>query len=121
MFGLGPCEVFAALLFLAGIYAAILFITRDARGRGVENWMLWAFLVLITFPWGLIVYLAVRPPKPAGRAAACPSCGGRISASSNFCAACGRADPALCLECGNKSQPPARYCPKCGHDRDLDG
>ena len=56
-----------------------------------------------------------------GLAAACPSCGTKVTPGSRFCAGCGKpvaaaapAQKAFCTQCGAEKPPGARFCPGCG-------
>ena len=67
--GMG-CACFLAILVCGLVSLAIwivicVYVYRDATARGMDNAALWLIIVILTGLIGLIVYLIVRPEKPA--------------------------------------------------------
>ena len=73
---------------------ALVWVYRDAERRGKFG-LLIAFLVLITLPLGLLLWLAARPSQmilrvaPFKEAIDCPKCGVQIKAGKTACLNCG--------------------------------
>ena len=68
--------------------ALLVWVTRDAKNRGIENAVLWLIVVLIAGPIGLIVYVLSRPK---GNLMQCPSCPNKRLEASAKCPHCGNA------------------------------
>lgn len=66
---LGPYELMLIALIILIITTVAYLILRDARKRGISDFiaMMFVLLTVFTFPIGLILYLAYALGKRAGR------------------------------------------------------
>jgi phospholipase D-like protein len=86
----GGCGVFIVLCLIGlgiAIFLAI-WVSRDAKARGMDNATLWVVLVIFLGLIGLVIYLIVRPK---GNIIQCPSCQGKRLQTSTKCPQCGNA------------------------------
>ena len=81
------CGGFVLALVVANI-AMLVWVTRDARNRGMDGAVLWMLLVFFTGPAGLLIYVLSRP---RGAVVACPRCGNKKLEASLKCLHCGNA------------------------------
>jgi len=82
----------------------------DARSRGMKSPVWWSAVVLVSFVFGLCVYLILRPERSAG---VCPKCG-RTTNGGTYCPFCGSpVRSEFCGKCGYPTQPDWVYCPNC--------
>jgi hypothetical protein len=115
--GESPAEVVQVVSFvIAGLSGLLLWflvptwVYVDARDRGVRRALLWAFLVLISFFIGLVVYLIARPEE---RSLQCPSCEREINGGA-YCPHCGHdLSAAFCAACRYPLKPDWAFCPSC--------
>jgi len=93
--GLGCCGAIAGFyaliiaMMLGGIALVIylaIWVSKDAKARGVDNPTLWVLLIIFTNLLGLIIYLCIRPP---GRLVPCPSCQNHRLETLTRCPHCG--------------------------------
>jgi hypothetical protein len=68
--------------------AALIWVARDAKNRGMDNAVVWMILVMLTGIIGLIIYLFTRPQ---GNLVPCPHCGNKRLQASAKCPHCGNA------------------------------
>jgi hypothetical protein len=68
--------------------ALLIWVARDAKGRGMDSAILWMILVMFTGVIGLVIYLFSRPQ---GNVVPCPSCGNKRLQVSAKCPHCGNA------------------------------
>jgi hypothetical protein len=115
--GESPAELVQIIaLVVAGLSGMLLWLLVptwvyvDARERGVRRALLWAFLVLISFFIGLVVYLIARPED---RVLKCPSCEREINGGA-YCPHCGHdLSAAFCAACRYPLKPDWAFCPSC--------
>ena len=80
--------IFIFVAIIAINIALLVWVARDAKGRGMDSSVLWMILVMVTGPIGLVIYLYSRPK---GELVACASCGNKRLAASATCPHCGNA------------------------------
>ncbi len=114
--------IFGALAFLSGLFLWFLLPTWvyiDAQQRGVKNPVLWAFLTLISFIFGLTVYLITRPSTL--KMVHCPRCEKELNGTKAFCPYCGfDISGTLCPQCQYPIKPDWSFCPSCRADLNRD-
>ena len=66
--------------------ALLVWVARDAKGRGMDSAVLWMALVMLTGVVGLLIYILSRPQ---GNLITCPSCGNNRLQASARCPHCG--------------------------------
>jgi preprotein translocase subunit Sss1 len=66
--------------------ALLIWVARDAKGRGMDSGILWMLLVFFTGPLGLLIYIFARPQ---GAMVMCPHCKNKRLAASAKCPHCG--------------------------------
>jgi hypothetical protein len=76
------------LVILVVNISILVWVARDAKGRGMDSAVLWMVLVMFTGPLGLIIYLFSRPQ---GNLMPCPHCGNKRLQASAKCPHCGNA------------------------------
>jgi hypothetical protein len=86
------CGIFGIIFLFAialsvgiAIFLAV-WISKDAKARGLDNPGMWVILVLFTGWIGLIIYLVTRPQ---GTLYLCPDCGQKRLERSRRCPHCG--------------------------------
>jgi len=103
--------------------ALLVWVTRDAKNRGMGEPILWMLLVLFTGPIGLIIYLLSRVSgelvycefckhKRLKAATACPHCGNTSKSIATKPVGTSRLE--YCSNCGHKMPPEAIFCEECG-------
>ncbi|MDA1312544.1 MAG: PLDc N-terminal domain-containing protein [Acidobacteria bacterium] len=75
-----------ALLAL-NIYLLV-WVSKDAKARGLDNSVLWMIVVLVFSLLGLLIYILSRPK---GELVACATCGNKRLQTSAKCPSCGNA------------------------------
>jgi cytochrome bd-type quinol oxidase subunit 2 len=75
-----------ALVWIAISIALMVWVYRDAKARGMDNSVVWVFVIFFLGLIGLVIYLLVRP----------------------------KGDLIPCSHCGNKRLPVLVKCPHCG-------
>lgn len=91
---LGACATCSGVMLLIpiGILAIniylLVWVSKDAKARGLDNSVLWMIVVLVFSLAGLVVYLLSRPK---GELMACSTCGNKRLQTSARCPSCGNA------------------------------
>ena len=91
---LGACATCSGVMLLIpiGILALniylLVWVSKDAKARGLDNAVLWMVVVLVFSLVGLLIYLLSRPK---GELMACPTCGNKRLQTSARCPSCGNA------------------------------
>jgi hypothetical protein len=86
----GGCGFFIALAVVGlgiAIFLAI-WVSKDAKARGMDNVALWVILCIFLGLIGLVIYLLARPK---GNLTKCSSCQGKRLEGSAKCPQCGNA------------------------------
>jgi RNA polymerase subunit RPABC4/transcription elongation factor Spt4 len=109
-----PVALKAALAVLSCLFvivypALVGFIYADARRRRMRH-VLWAWLALVPYFIGVIVYFIMRDPLPTP----CPHCGTDVPRTYPFCPGCGTSIHPVCSRCGKILQRDWMNCPHCG-------
>lgn len=109
----GP--IFGILAFFSGLLLWFLLPTWvyiDAQKRDVKNPILWAFLTLISFIFGLTIYLIIRPATL--KEVHCPQCEKELNGATAFCPYCGfDVSSTMCQQCQYPLKPDWKFCPSC--------
>jgi hypothetical protein len=102
---------FAALpsLFLAAYSLLVGFIYADAKRRGMRH-VMWAWLALVPYFVGVILYFILRDPLPTP----CPTCHNDVPKAFAYCPNCGTTVHPTCSSCGKPVQRGWSNCPHCG-------
>lgn len=79
---------FIVIAFIALNIALLIWVARDAKGRGMDSAILWMILVMFTGVIGLVIYLFSRPQ---GNVVPCAHCGNKRLQVSAKCPHCGNA------------------------------
>ena len=107
--------LFAILAGLSGLFLWFLLPTWvyiDAQQRDVKNPILWAFLTLISFIFGLTVYLITRPSTM--KTVHCPQCEKELNGTKIFCPYCGfDVSSTFCSQCQYPVKSDWSFCPSC--------
>ena len=107
--------IFAPILQIAIIFLWFLLPTwvyLDAKEHMVENPGIWVLLTVISFIFGLIIYLIVRP-NPL-KSYNCPECNGKLNESSAYCPYCGcDLKNMYCQYCKYPIKLEWQFCPNC--------
>jgi hypothetical protein len=77
--------VLASFISLAVVIFVAIWVSKDAKARGMENATMYVLLVIFTTWIGLIIYLVSRPPGILYR---CPDCGQNRLERSRRCPHC---------------------------------
>jgi hypothetical protein len=85
------------------------FIYADAKRRRMRH-VLWAWLAVVPYFIGVILYFILRDPLPAP----CPHCRTDVPQTFAFCPGCGASIHPTCAQCGKSLQPDWANCPHCG-------
>lgn len=89
----GTCGLFVGLLvaiplLLIALNAGLaVWVARDAGARSVEHRRTWIILILVSGPFGWLVFLLTRP---RGRLVTCPGCEKKRLEASARCPHCGQ-------------------------------
>lgn len=97
-----PIVVIAYSMLVGFIYA-------DAKRRRMRH-VMWAWLALVPYFVGVILYFILRDPLPAS----CPQCGTDVPQAFAFCPGCGTSVHPVCPQCGKSLQREWMNCPHCG-------
>jgi RNA polymerase subunit RPABC4/transcription elongation factor Spt4 len=95
--------------FILGYSALVGFIYADAKRRRMRH-VMWAWLALVPYFVGVILYFILRDPLPAP----CHRCGMEVPQTFAFCPGCGASIHPICSQCGKSLQPEWSNCPHCG-------
>ena len=98
-----PIVVIAYSMLVGFIYA-------DAKRRRMRH-VMWAWLALVPYFVGVILYFILRDPLPAN----CPQCGTDVPQAFAFCPGCGASVHPVCPQCGKSLQREWMNCPHCGN------
>ena len=98
-----PIVVIAYSMLVGFIYA-------DAKRRRMRH-VMWAWLALVPYFVGVILYFILRDPLPAS----CPQCGTDVPQAFAFCPGCGASVHPVCPQCGKSLQREWMNCPHCGN------
>lgn len=82
----GGAFMFIAIVFVTLNIALLVWVARDAKGRGMDSAVLWMLLVFFTGLIGLVIYLFSRPQ---GQLKRCEHCGNSRLQASAQCPNCG--------------------------------
>lgn len=108
-------EVILLILAVTLLYLWFLiptWIYADASLRNVKKPLIWSMLGLVTFVFGLIIYVIIRPSTE--RKNYCPKCTGELNGASVFCPHCGiDLSASYCRSCGYPLKEGWHYCPEC--------
>lgn len=96
-------------IFLVAYCALVGFIYADARRRRMRH-VMWAWLALVPYFVGVILYFILRDPLPTP----CPRCGTDVPQTFAFCPGCGASVHPTCSQCGKSLQREWVNCPHCG-------
>jgi hypothetical protein len=96
-------------VFILTYSALVGFIYADAKRRRMRH-VMWAWLALVPYFVGVILYFILRDPLPTP----CHSCGMEAPVSFAFCPGCGASLHPICRQCGKSLQPTWANCPHCG-------
>lgn len=84
----------------------------DGQERDVKTPGIWAFFVLISLPFGLVIYLLIRPASL--KSVYCPKCKGELNGTKAYCPHCGYdLASSFCQQCQYPIKPGWKYCPNC--------
>lgn len=124
LFGSMMCCLLYGIVSIGGLVMWIfilIWVNKDAKGRGMKNPGLWVLIVFLVGWIGLIIYLCVRP---SGKKVYCPACRKPSLKTLYRCPFCGKSKIL-----GGQSLEPSGYggplagmtktCPKCGTDAPL--
>lgn len=107
--------IFVTLLSISGAFLWFLLPTWvyiDAQDRDVRNPGIWAFLTLISFFFGLTIYLITRPAET--KAYNCPKCDGELNGTRAYCPHCGfDLANTFCRQCQYPIKTEWQFCPNC--------
>lgn len=107
--------LFGILLGISGTFLWFLLPTWvyiDAQDRDVRNPGIWAFLTLISFFFGLTIYLISRPAET--KAYNCPKCDGELNGTRAYCPHCGfDLANTFCRQCQYPIKTEWQFCPNC--------
>jgi hypothetical protein len=95
-----------SLIAYAGLVG---FIYSDAKRRRMRH-VLWAWLALVPYFIGVILYFILRAPLPT----ICPHCRADVPHTFAFCPGCGASIHPVCSRCGKALQREWMNCPHCG-------
>jgi hypothetical protein len=96
-------------VFIIAYAMLVGFIYADAKRRRMRH-VMWAWLALVPYFIGVILYFILRDPLPAN----CPQCGTAVPQTFAFCPGCGASVHPVCSQCGKSLQPEWKNCPHCG-------
>jgi hypothetical protein len=96
-------------LFILTYSALVGFIYADAQRRRMRH-VMWAWLALVPYFVGVILYFILRDPLPVP----CSNCGTDVPQAFAFCPGCGAAIHPTCGQCGKSLQREWLNCPHCG-------
>jgi hypothetical protein len=102
LLSLPPVFILAYSLLVGFIYA-------DAKRRRMRH-VMWAWLALVPYFIGVILYFILRDPLPTP----CPQCSKDVPQAFAFCPACGTSVHPTCSQCGKPVRPEWVNCPHCG-------
>jgi hypothetical protein len=98
-----PCILMITYSALVG------FVYADAKRRRMRH-VLWAWLALVPYFIGVILYFILRDPLPTP----CPHCRTEVPQSFSYCPGCGASIHPVCSRCSKALQYEWTNCPHCG-------
>jgi len=108
---IGKVGLMAVVPILVITYSMLVgFIYADAKRRRMRH-VMWAWLALVPYFVGVILYFILRDPLPAS----CPQCGTDVPQAFAFCPGCGASVHPICPQCGKSLQREWMNCPHCGN------
>ncbi len=96
-------------VFIIAYAGLIGFIYADAKRRRMRH-VLWAWLALVPYFIGVILYFILRDPMPTQ----CPHCGAAVPRNHAYCQGCGASVHPTCPKCGKSVDLEWQNCPQCG-------
>ena len=96
-------------IFILAYSGLVGFIYADARRRRMRH-VFWAWLALVPYFVGVIIYFILRDPLPS----TCPQCGTAVPQAFAFCQNCGASIHPVCPQCKKALQHGWANCPHCG-------
>jgi hypothetical protein len=94
-----------------GAYILLLgYINRDARRRGMSQWLWTAVSILVPNGFGIILYFILRQPLLT----LCPQCSTPVEIGFNYCPKCASKLNPNCPHCQKAVRPGSDYCAYCG-------
>lgn len=96
-------------IFIIAYSGLVGFIYADAKRRRMRH-VMWAWLALVPYFVGVILYFILRDPMPTP----CLNCGTEVPRAFAFCQGCGAAVHATCPQCGKSVEREWLNCPHCG-------
>ncbi|MFH1573070.1 MAG: zinc ribbon domain-containing protein [Acidobacteriota bacterium] len=99
-------------VLIVGYSLLVGFIYADAKRRRMRH-VMWAWLALVPYFVGVILYFILRDPLPTP----CPRCGTHVPRAFAFCQGCGAAVHPTCPQCGKQLESEWQNCPHCGAKR----
>jgi len=97
-------------VFIIAYSMLVGFVYADAKRRRMRH-VMWAWLALVPYFIGVILYFILRDPLPAS----CPQCGTDVPQAFAFCPGCGISVHPVCSQCGKPLQREWMNCPHCGY------
>jgi len=85
------------------------FVYADAKRRRMRH-VMWAWLALVPYFIGVILYFILRDPLPTP----CSRCGMEVPQTFAYCMGCGASVHPICSQCGKALQTTWSNCPHCG-------
>lgn len=104
--------IFAALILFLIFTGISVFIYKDARKHGLNEWMWMTIAVFIPNLIGLILYIIIR----STRKRKCISCGKSVEEDFDICPYCGKTLALKCTSCGMRISSDWKVCPYCKED-----
>jgi RNA polymerase subunit RPABC4/transcription elongation factor Spt4 len=96
-------------VFIMAYSGLVGFIYADAKRRRMRH-VMWAWLALVPYFIGVILYFILRDPLPVP----CANCGTDVPQAFAFCPGCGASIHPTCSQCGKSLQKGWANCPYCG-------
>ncbi len=97
-------------VFIVAYSMLVGFVYADAKRRRMRH-VMWAWLALVPYFIGVILYFILRDPLPTS----CPQCGTDVPQAFAFCPGCGISVHPVCSQCGKSLQREWMNCPHCGN------
>jgi len=97
-------------VFVVAYSMLVGFVYADAKRRRMRH-VMWAWLALVPYFIGVILYFILRDPLPT----ICAQCGTDVPQAFAFCPGCGISVHPVCSQCGKPLQREWMNCPHCGN------
>jgi RNA polymerase subunit RPABC4/transcription elongation factor Spt4 len=112
---IGKAGLLAVIPVVFISYAGLVgFIYADAKRRHMRH-VMWAWLAIIPYFIGVILYFILRDPLPS----ICPHCQTTVPRTFAYCPGCGSRIHPVCSQCGKPIQIEWKNCPHCGSRIEL--